>query len=212
MKALRFVLMALAVLALTLALGGCNIFINLLDGAPSVTLSAPDTILDSGQIVKLTANVSNSNGLLSYKWYEDGVDLFVTTPEYMYSRFVTASKDVTIKVTVTDSDGRSGSATKVITVVRPSSSATIHIINNSTYDAYYLYVSPALNGNWGPDQLRPNIVIYALGGSWDLNGVPAGNWDLKMVSINSTHTWTVPNQTVSAPGPYYWTLTNSNWD
>lgn len=211
MKSLRFILVALAVLALPLALGGCNIFINLLDGAPSVTLSAPDTVLDSGQIVILSANVTSGSGPFTYKWEEDGVDVLVNSPEYAYSKFVTSSKDITLKVTATDSDGKTGSATKVITVVRPLSSATIHIVNSSSYDAYYLYVSPASIGNWGPDQLRPNIVIYSLG-SWDLTGVPAGNWDLKMVSINSVHTWRVLSQNVSAPGTYTWTLTNSNWD
>jgi hypothetical protein len=211
MKALRFALMALAVLALTFAVGGCNIFINLFDGAPSVTLSAPKTVLNSGEIVALTASVSHGSAPLTYKWEEDGVDVLVNSPEYAYSKFVTSSKDITMKVTVTDADGRTGSATKIITVVRPSSSVTIHIVNSSSYDAYYLYVSPASNGNWGPDQLRPDIVIYA-GGWWDLNGVPAGNWDLKIVSINRLHTWTALSQPVAASGTYIWTLTNSNWD
>jgi hypothetical protein len=202
MKAIRISLMVL----LVLALGGCNIYI--FDGAPSVTLAVPKTIINSGEIVVLNASVSHGSGPLTYKWEENGVDVLVNSPEYAYSKFVTSSKDITLKVTVTDSEGRAGSASTVITVVRPATSAIIRIINSSNYDAYYLYVSPASNGNWGPDQLRPNIVIIALGGSWDLSGVPAGNWDLKMVSFNSVHTWTLFNQPVSASVAYSWTLTN----
>lgn len=202
MKAIRITLMAL----LVLALGGCNIFI--FDGAPTVALNAPKTILNSGEIVVLNASVTHGSTSLTYRWEENGVDVLVNSPEYAYSKFVTSSKDITLKVTVTDSEGRTGSASKVITVVRPSTSATIRIVNTSSYDAYYLYVSPASNGNWGPDQLRPNIVIDAFDGSWDLSGVPAGNWDLKMVSYNSVHTWTLFNQPVSASVAYSWTLTN----
>jgi len=202
MKAIRISLMVL----LVLALGGCNFYI--FDGAPSVTLAVAKTILNSGEIVVLNASVSHGSGPLTYKWEENGVDVLVNSPEYAYSKFVTSSKDITLKVTVTDSEGRAGSASTVITVVRPATSAIIRIINSSNYDAYYLYVSPASNGNWGPDQLRPNIVIIALCGSWDLSGVPAGNWDLKMVSFNSVHTWTLFNQPVSASVAYSWTLTN----
>jgi len=160
MKAIRISLMVL----LVLALGGCNFYI--FDGAPSVTLAVAKTILNSGEIVVLNASVSHGSGPLTYKWEENGVDVLVNSPEYAYSKFVTSSKDITLKV------------------------------------------SPASNGNWGPDQLRPNIVIIALCGSWDLSGVPAGNWDLKMVSFNSVHTWTLFNQPVSASVAYSWTLTN----
>ncbi len=206
MKAVRFGLLAL----LALALGACNIII--LDDAPAVGLSAPKTILSSGEVVKLAASVSHGRAPFTYDWEEDGVDLHVDADVYYYSRFVTASKDVTLKVTVTDSEGRTGSATEVVTVVRPSTSATIRIINNSSYDAYWLYVSPASSGNWGPDQLRPEIIIVAGGGSRDITGVPAGNWDLKVVSINSTHTWTLLDQPVGAPGTYTWTLWDYDWD
>jgi hypothetical protein len=205
MKAFRISLMAL----LVLALGGCNIYI--FDGAPAVALEAPKTIINSGEIVVLNASVSHGSAPLSYKWEENGVDVLVNSPEYAYSKFVTSSKDITLKVTVTDSEGRTGSASRVITVVRPATSTTIHIINSSGYDAYYLYVSPASNGNWGPDQLRPDIVIIARGGSWDLTGVPAGNWDLKMVSINSIHTWTLTGEPIAA-GLYTWTLKDFQWD
>ena len=207
MKAIRISLMA--VLALSLALGACNIFI--FSGAPTVAVNAPKTVLNSGEILMLTASVSHGTAPFSYKWEEDGADLGVDASEYAYSRFVTSSTDVTIKVTVTDSDGDTASATKVVTVVRPSSPGTIRITNNSSYDAYYLYVSPASNGNWGPDQLRPNYVVYS-SSSRDLTGVPAGYWDLKMVSIYSTHTWTEMNVHVPASSTYPWVLSNSNLD
>lgn len=206
MKAIRISLMAV----LALALGACNIFIY--DGAPAVALYAPKTVLNSGEVVLLEADVTGGKAPFAYAWEEDGVSLNDDSSEYAYSRFVTSSRDVTLKLIVTDAEGRSTSVSKVVTVVRPSTSAAIRIINDSNYDAYYLYVSPASNGNWGPDQLRPNIVIYKYGGTWDLTGVPAGDWDLKMVSINSTYSWTLLNQHVSAPGTYTWTLRNFEWD
>jgi hypothetical protein len=204
MKAIRITVMVL----LVLALGACNISINLFDGAPSVTMSVPKTALNSGEIVILSAIVSGGTGPFTYKWQEDGVDALVYSPEYAFSKFVTSSKDIALKVTVTDTEGRARSATKVITVIRPTSPATIHIVNYSSYNACYLYVSSASSDNWGPNQLRPNIVISALEGVWDLTGVPAGNWDLKMVSSNSVRTWTSLNQPVSASTAYSWTLTN----
>jgi len=33
-----------------------------------------------------------------------------------------------------------------------------------------------------------------------------------MVSISSTHTWTLRNQSVSASGAYIWTLRDFQWD
>jgi hypothetical protein len=206
MKASRLILVALTVLAL----GSCNLLINLF-GGPQVALYAPKTVLGSGEIVTLEANVTGASGLLSYKWYENGVDLLVYTSQYSYSKFVTSSQDVTIKVDVTDGNGRTTTDSVVLTVVRPTTYATIHIVNSWTYDIYYLYISPASSGDWGPDQLRPSYKIYASGGSWDVSGVPSGSWDLMAVSISSLYTWTALNQSVT-PGTYTWTLTSSNHD
>jgi hypothetical protein len=208
MKAVKIGLLALAVLAL----GSCAFFFSFF-GGPQVTITAPKTVVASGEIVKLTAGVTGASGLVSYKWYEDGVDLGVTSSTYSYSKFVTSSQDVTLTVEVTDGDGRTASDTYLVTVTRATTYSTITVINNSpTWDVYWLYVSPASSGDWGPDQLRPSYKIYASGDSFDLAGVPSGNWDLRAVSIYGTHRWTITNQTVIAPTPYSWPLDEADWD
>jgi hypothetical protein len=208
MKAFKLGLAALAVLVL----GGCAFFFNFTAG-PKVTISATKTTVSSGEITTLTATVTDENGLVSYKWYENDVDLNVATSAYSYSKFITSSENVTIKVKITDGDGKSATDAVVISVVRPTYISSVNITNYSSYDIYYLYVSPASSLDWGPDQLRSSPAIYALGGTSALDGIPDGNWDLRAVSASSAHTWTLSNQSVNHTlSPYTWDLTNANQD
>ncbi len=208
MRAFKLGLVALAILAL----GSCAFFFNFTDG-PKVTISATKTAVSSGEITTLTTTVTNEDGLVSYKWYENDVDLNVATSAYSYSKFVTSSQDVTITVVITDGAGKSATDEVVISVIRPTFISSVNITNFSSYDIYYLYVSPASSLDWGPDQLRSSPAIYASGGTSTLSGIPDGNWDLRAVSASSAHTWTLTNQVVDHTlSPYTWDLTNANQD
>ena len=206
MKATRIALVALGVIAL----GSCNIFINLFSES-QVDLSAGKTTLASGEIVTLKTNLTNFGSLVSYKWYEDNVDIYVSSSDYKYSRFVTSNRVVTLRVTATDADGNTASDTIQLTVIAPSTPATVHVVNSSGYDIWYLYVSQSSISNWGPDQLRPDGKIYN-GGTADLGGIPLGYWDLKVVASNPAYTWTLTSQNLSSPGVWTWTLLFSERD
>lgn len=57
--------------------------------------------------------------------------------------------------------------------------SSLVVVNNSSYDIYYLYMSSTADPNWGPDQLGSSVL--SAGSSFTLNGVPCGNYDIKLV-------------------------------
>lgn len=58
------------------------------------------------------------------------------------------------------------------------STGSFLVVNDSSQDLYFLYVSPSSSSSWGPDQLGTEILDP--GESIEINGVPCGrDYDLK---------------------------------
>ena len=80
---------------------------------------------------------------------------------------------------------------------------TITIVNNSRWEIRHLYLSPADNDNWGPDQLNDSSIIpgstRTLNVSWDQPTV-------KLVSEDQDGCFL--STTVDATGSANWTITN----
>ena len=207
MKAFRFVLMALAVLALTLALGGCNIFINLFDGAPTVSLSVPSRTLYTGQSTTITANATDPHDYpLTYEWFENDVKaaLDPSTTSVTYSKPVSSHTVVTIKVKVTNSKGVSGSA-QVDLNLYPSSDGTLVVVNHTSDPVYYLYASTSGSQSWGVDRLGTTGMIPA-GQSFTLYGLSVGSWDFKAETLGHASSLTLLSQWLGAGNVFTWNL------
>jgi len=81
------------------------------------------------------------------------------------------------------------------------SNATLVVVNNSSYDIYYLYVSPSSSSEWGNNQLTSTL--YS-GYSFTLNNIPPGEYDLHADA--SGITWTRANQMLNEGATWTWTL------
>jgi hypothetical protein len=86
---------------------------------------------------------------------------------------------------------------------RPTTT-TITIVNNSNWDIRHLYLSPADNDNWGPDQLGESDIApgqtLTLSVSWDQPTV-------KLVSEDADGCFL--SKTADATGNIVWTITNT---
>ena len=181
MKTLRL----LVVLLTAAALGGC-----ILVGGGGVTLTAEKVSLLSGEITSLSADVwPNDGSLVDYQWTEDGVALDATDSSLSYSRFVTAPVTVTIEVTAHPAGGGMSSSSRTLYITPPAFPATLVVTNDSPFPVYYLHVSATGDSSWGPDQMRPSTTIPP-SGSFVLQGVPAGSWDVMAVGNGGSPVWT----------------------
>ena len=80
-------------------------------------------------------------------------------------------------------------------------SLTLTIVNNSEWEIRYLYLSPADNDNWGPDQLNDSSISpresRTLNISWDQSTVKLigedkdGCFLYKTVATSSSQVWTI---------------------
>lgn len=61
----------------------------------------------------------------------------------------------------------------------PQRGGEFMIVNKSRFTIYHLYVSPSSNRRWGRDQLGRRTI--APGGSYTLNSIPCGLYDVKVV-------------------------------
>lgn len=59
------------------------------------------------------------------------------------------------------------------------SQVTLTVINNSSIDICYLYVSPSTDDEWGPDQLGPETILYA-GNTFAVEGIDPGSYDMRI--------------------------------
>ena len=167
-------------------LGGC-LFVG---GGAGVTLKAEKVSILFGEIVTLDADAWVSDGSpVTYEWTEDGVTLDETDASLSYSRFVTAPVTVTIGVTVHTSSGTTCTSSKSLFLSPPAAPASLVVVNDSPFAVYYLHVSPTGEGSWGLDQMRPSSTIPA-GGSFVLQGIPAGSWDVMAVGYGGSPVWT----------------------
>ena len=57
--------------------------------------------------------------------------------------------------------------------------ATVKVINQSKWEIHHLYVSPASEEDWGPDQLEDEILTK--GDSFTITGIPCDSYDIKVV-------------------------------
>lgn len=57
--------------------------------------------------------------------------------------------------------------------------AQVKIVNNSSWDIHYLYISPVDDEEWGPDQLGEDAI--ASGDSFTLSEIPCDAYDVKIV-------------------------------
>jgi hypothetical protein len=85
----------------------------------------------------------------------------------------------------------------------PAAATTITIANNSQWEIRHLYLSPADNDNWGPDQLGDGVInpgqTVTLNVSWDQPTV-------KLVSEDKDGCFL--STTVDATANAVWTITN----
>jgi hypothetical protein len=65
------------------------------------------------------------------------------------------------------------------TALAAPDNSIIHIKNTSDWEIHHLFLSPADQEHWGPDQLGHQVI--AVGGSFELHKVPCGTWDVKIV-------------------------------
>jgi hypothetical protein len=56
---------------------------------------------------------------------------------------------------------------------------TVTIVNRSDWAIHHLFLSSTDNDQWGPDQLGKHVIEP--GGSFDLNGIPCDDYDVKLV-------------------------------
>ena len=79
---------------------------------------------------------------------------------------------------------------------------SITVVNNSNVEIRHLYLSPADNDNWGPDQLNQSVI--APGQSVTIQVA----WDQAMVKvISEDQNGCFFYQTVEASGSVNWTIT-----
>lgn len=63
--------------------------------------------------------------------------------------------------------------------VSAHAAGSVEIVNQSSWELHYLYVGPAGNPDWGPDQLGDHVI--GLGESFTLNKIACGNYDIMVV-------------------------------
>ena len=57
--------------------------------------------------------------------------------------------------------------------------ASVEIRNSSSWELHNLYIGPASDPDWGPDQLRDDII--PVNTTFTLNKIACGNYDIRVV-------------------------------
>jgi hypothetical protein len=91
----------------------------------------------------------------------------------------------------------------VLLYAAPAQNVTLTVVNNSTKEIRYLYLSPADNDNWGSDQLNDSAIgagaTRTLNISWDQAAVKLVGEDSDgcflsaTVNVSSNIEWTITN-------------------
>lgn len=95
--------------------------------------------------------------------------------------------------------------TSSLTSLASAPTLTITVNNNSSREIRHLYLSPASNDNWGPDQLNNSSI--SPGGSRQLN-VSWEDSTVKLVAEDSDGCFV--STTVQASGSPEWTIDNNS--
>ena len=82
------------------------------------------------------------------------------------------------------------------------SNATLVVVNNSSYDIYYLYVSLSTLSSWGNNQMTS--VLYP-GYTYTLNEIPPGEYDLWAEDNSGTY-WERYYENLTDGETWTWTL------
>jgi hypothetical protein len=88
-------------------------------------------------------------------------------------------------------------------------SSKVTVINKSDWTLVEFYMAPSDSDDWGPDQLKDNIIEP--GENFTLSGIPCNTWDLRLVDeeedeciveavdlCKDNATWTITNKTLAA--------------
>jgi hypothetical protein len=57
--------------------------------------------------------------------------------------------------------------------------ATVKVINQSKWEIHHLFISPASEEDWGPDQLGEEVLVK--GNSFTITDIPCDEYDVKVV-------------------------------
>lgn len=91
----------------------------------------------------------------------------------------------------------------VLLYAAPAQSVTLTVVNNSTKEIRFLYLSPADNDNWGTDQLNDSAI--SAGATRTLNIT----WDQAAVKlVGEDQDGCFLNTTVNVASNIEWTITN----
>jgi hypothetical protein len=82
--------------------------------------------------------------------------------------------------------------------------ASVTIVNNSSWEIRHLYLSPADNDNWGPDQLNENPI--SPGESFTLNNLSCDQSSMRVISEDTDGCFL--SNPIACTGNTVWTITN----
>jgi hypothetical protein len=85
-----------------------------------------------------------------------------------------------------------------------AATTSIRVVNNSSWEIRHLYLSPADQDNWGPDQL--NETVLRTGDSFVLNNATCNGGQVKVVSEDKDGCFL--SSVVSCATDAAWTITN----
>jgi hypothetical protein len=89
------------------------------------------------------------------------------------------SKRVTISVAILAAVAILAIATMPIHSSAQKKRATITIKNKTDWDIHHLYLTPADDDHWGPDQLGDDIIKS--GSSYTIKNIPCDSYDIKII-------------------------------
>lgn len=84
---------------------------------------------------------------------------------------------------------------------------SLAVVNNSSKTIYHLYLSPANDNNWGPDQMGDTQDdTVAPGDSFTLTDIDPGKYDVKLATKSGTE---CEVDDVEFDADYKWSVTNA---
>jgi hypothetical protein len=89
-----------------------------------------------------------------------------------------------------------------------SGSGTVTVVNNSSVEICFLYISPSGTEEWGADQLGDTGVVSP-GSSFDINNIPAGTYDLRADDCSNTELAREDGVELPAGQVYTWTFSDN---
>ncbi len=83
-------------------------------------------------------------------------------------------------------------------------SVSLTVVNNSSVDIWYVYISPSDQETWGDDWLGDHVI--EAGESYTITGIQPGTYDL--MAEDSDHNEIATEMDVEMDGPITWTLSD----